>query len=179
MKKIFKWITMICTLAVCFGLMLLPNLKASAEAAVDNGYVYYAQAEDGVLTAYSKTALSGNVQDVVVKQETGKFVVPVEYAFSVTYKNNAEGKIYVELQMDGSAEDLRVVKINGTEIQNLDATFSPEKISLYLDQAGTYAVISVNAEVGGGFAWYHIVLLAGAVASVALCVVAVIRRKKV
>ena len=178
MKKIFKWITVICALAVCFGLMLFPTIKASADTAAENGYVYYAQAEDGVLTAYSTASLSENAQDVVIKQETGELAVPVEYAFSVTYKNNAEGKIYVELQMDGSAEDLRVVKISGKKIQNLDATFSPSKISFSLDQAGTYAVMSVNAKASGGFAWYHVVLLAGAAASVALCVVAIIRRKK-
>ena len=179
MKKIFKWLSVIFAVSLCWGLMLFPCLIGSAETALPNaGYVYYAKGEDGVLTAYSKVALSENVSDVTVQQTTKTLVVDTEYAFEVEFKNGASGKIYVELKMDGSSENLRVVKIDGKKISNLDARFTAESITFHLDQAGTYAVIDVTVSVNGGFAWYHALIIAGFAASVALCVVAVVRRKK-
>ena len=178
MKKILKWISVIFAVSLCWGLMLFPCFTALADTAAGNGYVYYAQGEDGVLTAYSKAAISEDKEDVVVTPETGVSVIESKYAFRVEFKNGASGKIYVELNMDGSLEDLRVVQIDGDEIKNLDARFTNKSISFQVDQAGVYAVISVNAQIQEGFAWYHAALIVGIVASVALSVVAVIRRKK-
>ena len=179
MKKFFKWISMMFTASLCLGLMLLPAVTATAETAeAGNSYVYYAQAEDGILTAYSKTAISDDKNDIVIEKGIQTSIIDNEYAFSLAFQNGASGKIYIELTMDASSETLRVVKIEGKEIINLDATFVDEKITFHLDQAGTYAVIDVNASVNSGFEWYHALMIAGFVASVALCVVTVVRRKK-
>ena len=179
MKKFLKWISMVFTASLCLGFMLLPVVTATAETTeAGNNYVYYAQAEDGILTAYSKTAISGNKNDVVLEKGIETSIIDNEYAFSLEFQNGVSGKIYVELNMDASSESLRVVKIEGREIINLDATFVGEKITFQIDQVGTYAVIDVNASVNSGFEWYHAVMIAGFVVSVALCVVTVVRRKK-
>ena len=179
MKRFFKWISVIFTASICLGLMFLPSINASAETAAPNdNYVYYAQAEDEVLTAYSTTAISEDKNDVVVQKETSKLAVDTEYAFSLEFKNGVNGKVYVELAMDGTSESLRVVQITGKEVKNLDAKFMQEKITFFVDEAGTYAVIDINTAASGGFAWYHGALIGGIVIAVALCAVAMVRRKK-
>ena len=138
MKKFFKWISMMFTASLCLGLMLLPAVTATAETAeAGNSYVYYAQAEDGILTAYSKTAISDDKNDIVIEKGIQTSIIDNEYAFSLAFQNGASGKIYIELTMDASSETLRVVKIEGKEIiKGFNLTINPGEVHAIMGPNG-------------------------------------------
>ncbi len=171
MKKISILLTLIAVVIACFG------ISVTALADGGDGYVYYAQDVDGVFTAYSVTPLSDNKDDISLTKAENLSVNTV-YAFNAGYKNDAKGRVYVQIKYEGDGADLRAVKVNGNNVENIDASFADNMVSFYIDQAGTYAVIDVKNAVKGGFAWYHILLIVGVVAAISMCVISLIRRKK-
>lgn len=177
MKYVYKWIAVFFATLLCLGSNAL--VFACAEEKEENtDYVYYAQAMDGVLTAYSTIELTDNREDIVIEKATGNLNINSIYAFSAEFGDELEGKIYIEYAIDGTSENLRAVKVNGNELQNLDAEFTEEKISFFIDEAGTYAIIDVDNAVKSGLAWYHVLLFIGGAAALALCVVGFLRRNK-
>ena len=172
MKRFGLFLALIAIVVACCG----ASYTAFAEDG-DNGYVYYAKDEGGVFTAYSVAPLSDNAGDVTVTKAEPKSLNTV-YAFTAQYKNGAEGRVYVEIKHSEEGKNLRAVKIDGNNVENINATFTEGAVSFYVDQAGTYAIIDVTDAVKEGFYWYHIALIAGIVLALAACAIGVIRSVK-
>ena len=171
MKKLCLIFALIAIFTACIG------ASYTAIAEENNGYVYYAKDVDGVLTAYSVAPLSENAADVTVTKTTPTQVKTL-YAVDIQYKNDASGRVYVEIKNNSEGEKLRAVKIDGNNLESINATFTEGVVSFYVDTAGTYAIIDVTDAVAGGFSWYHIALIAGVVLAIVACVISVVRSVK-
>lgn len=176
MKKTKFLIFFALILATSFAIGSYPVAYGEEETIQDTN-VYHAIEEDGILTAYSKTSLAEKIGDISVKKTDESLSINYIYAFNVDFAEPIDGKIYIDINIGEQSEKMRVVKVDGKNIQNLVADFS-EKISFSIDEEGTYAVINVDSYLKNTFAWYHIILIAGELVSIAFCVIGFMRRVK-